>query len=150
MQTRNGFKQAAHGSSDKNRVELSKSSSRRPEMMHTSCSWQRDEQNETRAPTKSVHACTGQSDVIPRLKQIEAFSTAAPASASASASASSSVPLLSQHCVMIGAALERKVLSRARITDDFGYSKDIETYIQVKIYENEQHNKIDKDLWNLF
>jgi hypothetical protein len=28
--------------------------------------------------------------------------------------------------------------------------KDIETYIRVKIYENEKHNKMDKDLWDLF
>jgi hypothetical protein len=29
-------------------------------------------------------------------------------------------------------------------------AKDIETYIRVKIYENEKHNKMDKDLWDLF
>jgi hypothetical protein len=28
--------------------------------------------------------------------------------------------------------------------------KDIETYIRVKIYENEKHDKMDKDLWDLF
>jgi hypothetical protein len=38
----------------------------------------------------------------------------------ASAPASSPVPLRSQRCVMIRAALERKVLSRPRITDDCG------------------------------
>jgi hypothetical protein len=47
-----------------------------------------------------------------------------PASASASASASWLVPLRSQCCVMIRAALERKVLSRARITDDCGEERE--------------------------
>jgi hypothetical protein len=28
--------------------------------------------------------------------------------------------------------------------------KDIETYIRVKIYKNEKHDKMDKDLWDLF
>jgi hypothetical protein len=28
--------------------------------------------------------------------------------------------------------------------------KDIETYIRVKIYENEKYNRMDKDLWDLF
>jgi hypothetical protein len=49
-------------------------------------------------------------------------------------------------------------LDWAEEIDKWGYgidleeasAKDIETYIRVKIYENEQHNKMDKDLWDLF
>jgi hypothetical protein len=29
-------------------------------------------------------------------------------------------------------------------------AKDVETYIRVKIYENEKYNRMDKDLWDLF
>ena len=49
-------------------------------------------------------------------------------------------------------------LDWAEEIDKWGYGidleeaseKDIETYIRVKIYENEQDNKMDKDLWDLF
>jgi hypothetical protein len=54
-------------------------------------------------------------------------------------------------------ALEQE-LDWAKEIDKWGYginleeasAKDIETYIRVKIYENEQDNKMDKDLWDLF
>ena len=49
-------------------------------------------------------------------------------------------------------------LDWAEEIDKWGYgielaeasAKDIETYIRVKIYENEKYNKMDKDLWDLF